>query len=47
VVEHGVLELGLTLEEINAALECWRSKMFAAVDAVVADYMAIAKKFCR
>jgi hypothetical protein len=47
VVEHGVLELGLTLEEINAALECWRSKMVAAVDAVAADYMAIAKKSIR
>jgi hypothetical protein len=47
VVEHGVLELGLTLEEVNAALECWRSKMVEAVDTVAADYMAIAKKFCR
>jgi hypothetical protein len=47
VVEQVAGELGLTLEEVNAALECWRRKMFETVDAVVADCMAATKKLCR
>jgi hypothetical protein len=37
----------LTIEEVNAALECWRSKMVEAVDAVAADCAAAAKKLRR
>jgi len=39
--------LGLTLEEVSAALECWRTKMIKAVDEVVARHMVEAKSLLR
>jgi len=40
-------KLGLTLEEVSAALECWRSKMIKAVDEIMARHMAEAKNLIR